>query len=211
MVEVIIDDREKDKERVNAIIKYYGDTRTSIQRLETGDIIIHQDNDISIAFEIKTWQDFIGSIKKRRVQEECLKMKKIYPFSFLIIYDNGKWNKKYTHASRAQIQGNIISIMQRYKVPVVIAKDLNELIVCLDICVKNVNKSLEPIEPPVVRPKDSNEMINVLIGLPKVGKKTARKLLDEFNKPSNVFNATEDELDNIKGLTKVSKRAILRM
>lgn len=209
---VLIDDREKDKERIDAIIEYYGTKRTNITRLLTGDIVIQQDDDKPpIAFEVKTWQDFIGSIKNRRIQKEVLAMKKEYPYCFVIIYDNAKWNKKYVRASRAQIQGNIISIMQRYKVPVVVAKDLNELIVCLDICIRNVNKSLEPIEQPIVRSKSNNEMINVLIGLPKVGEVTARKLLDEFKKPSKVFNATEDELNNIKGLTKTTKNAILRM
>ena len=211
-MKVVIDDREKDKERINAVIDYYGKDKTTIERLSTGDIVIHQDGGrSSVAFEIKTWQDFIGSIKNRRIQHEVLNMKNDYPFCFVIIYDNKKWNRKYVQASRAQIQGNIISIMQRYKVPVIIAKNLKELIICLDICVNNVNKALEPIDPPIVRSKDTNEMINVLIGLPKVGKKTAQKLLSEFDKPSNVFNASKEELDNVKGLSAITKRAILRM
>lgn len=208
-MKVLIDDREKDIERINAIQNYYQDS--DIARLPAGDIIFLQEDNPSIAFEVKTWQDFIGSIKNRRIQQEVLSMKEHYPYSFVMIYDNGKWNKKYTHASNVQIQSNIISIMQRYKVPVVISKDLNELIVSLEASKRSVNKSTEPIQPPIVRDKNSNEMINVLIGLPKVGEKTARKLLDKFNKPSNVFNATEEELDDIKGLTKITKNAILRM
>lgn len=209
-MEVLIDDREKDDERIDAIIKYYGKA-VRIERLDTGDIVINQDDNPSIAFEIKTWQDFIGSIKNRRIQKEVLSMKEQYPFSFVIVYDNGKWNKKYVHASRAQIQGNIISIMQRYKVPVIIAKNLNELIICLELCIRNVNKSSEPIEPPIVRDKSTNEYINVLIGLPNVGTKTAQKLLDTFGKPSAVLTATEEELNNVKGLTSPVKQVILRM
>lgn len=208
-MQVLIDDREKDNERIDTIQKYYANTE--VARLPVGDIIFLQEDNPSIAFEIKTWQDFIGSIKNRRIQQEVLSMKEQYPYSFVMIYDNGKWNKKYTHASNVQIQSNIVSIMQRYKVPVVISKDLNELIISLEACKRAVNKSDEPINPPTVRNKSSNEMINVLIGLPKVGDKTARKLLDKFNKPSNVFNATEEELDEIKGLTKTAKNAILRM
>lgn len=208
-MQVLIDDREKDNERIDTIQKYYANTE--VARLPVGDIIFLQEDNPSIAFEIKTWQDFIGSIKNRRIQQEVLSMKEQYPYSFVMIYDNGRWNKKYTHASNVQIQSNIVSIMQRYKVPVVISKDLNELIISLEACKRAVNKSDEPINPPTVRNKSSNEMINVLIGLPKVGDKTARKLLDKFNKPSNVFNATEEELNEIKGLTKTAKNAILRM
>ena len=84
-MEVLIDDREKDDERIDAIIKYYGKA-VRIERLDTGDIVINQDDNPSIAFEIKTWQDFIGSIKNRRIQKEVLSMKEQYPFSFVIVY-----------------------------------------------------------------------------------------------------------------------------
>ena len=94
-MQVLIDDREKDNERIDTIQKYYANTE--VARLPVGDIIFLQEDNPSIAFEIKTWQDFIGSIKNRRIQQEVLSMKEQYPYSFVMIYDNGRWNKKYTH------------------------------------------------------------------------------------------------------------------
>ena len=107
--------------------------------------------------------------------------------------------------------GNLVSITQRYKVPIFVCKNHRHFVICIKSIVNNVNKNDEPIEPPIIRSKDSNEMINVLIGLPKCGPKAARKLLKAFHTPGGVFKATDEELNQIPRLTKVTKNAIRRM
>lgn len=208
---IYIDDREKDEERIDAIKKEFH-SDVSIKRLLTGDVVIVQDNKPDIAIEIKTLQDFIQSCRNRRIQKEVLNMKKIYPFSFVIIYDNDKLNTQYVKPQTLNEKyGNIVSITQRYKVPVIQCQNTNHLVKCIKAIISNVNKDDEPIEQPIVRSKDSNEMINVLIGLPKVGKKMARTLLDTFKTPGGVFNASDDELNSVPRLQKQSKEAIKRM
>lgn len=208
---IYIDDREKDEERIDAIKKEFH-SDVSIKRLLTGDVVIVQDNKPDIAIEIKTLQDFIQSCRNRRIQKEVLNMKKIYPFSFVIIYDNDKLNTQYVKPQTLNEKyGNIVSITQRYKVPVIQCQNTNHLVKCIKAIISNVNKNDEPIEQPTVRSKDSNEMINVLIGLPKVGKKMARTLLDTFKTPGGVFNASDDELNSVPRLQKQSKEAIKRM
>ena len=208
---IYIDDREKDEERIDAIKKEFH-SDVSIKRLLTGDVVIVQDNKPDIAIEIKTLQDFIQSCRNRRIQKEVLNMKKIYPFSFVIIYDNDKLNTQYVKPQTLNEKyGNIVSITQRYKVPVIQCQNTNHLVKCIKAIISNVNKNDEPIEQPIVRSKDSNEMINVLIGLPKVGKKMARTLLDTFKTPGGVFNASDDELNSVPRLQKQSKEAIKRM
>ena len=210
-MKIIIDDRE-DNERVQLIKNDDFFKDAIVERLDTGDIIFIQEGQApNIAIEVKTRQDFVGSCRNRRMQEEALKMKKIYPFSFIVLYDDGKFRGDYTQYTLTELYGNIVSLSVRYKVPVFIAKNKKHFIILLKAIIKNVNKTDEPIEPPIVRPKNSNEMINVLIGLPKVGPKMARTLLDSFGTPGGVFNATDEELDNIPRLYKTSKSAIRRM
>ena len=60
-------------------------------------------------------------------------------------------------------------------------------------------------------PNDSNDMIRVLCGIPGVGRKMARKLLDEFGTPGQVFKADDDALNSIPRIQKKSKEAIRRM
>ena len=210
-MEIFIDDREKDKDRIEAIKKEFN-SNVTVKRLVAGDILIQQNNGPTIAIEVKTIQDFIQSCRKRQIQKEALNMKKIYPFSFIVIYDNDKWNKQYTKAQTLNEKyGNIVSLMQRYKVPVIQCYNTNHFLKCIKAIISNVNKNDEPIEHTIVRDKHSNEMINVLIGLPKVGVKMARKLLDEFNTPGGVLKATDSQLDEIPRLQEKSKEAIRRM
>lgn len=208
-LKILIDDRE-DKKRV-IYIKNNFNAPISVERLDVGDIIISQKEKPTIAIEVKTIQDFIGSIKNRRIQKEALQMKAKYPFSFIVIYDDGNWNREYVNCTINEYYGNIVSLNQRYKVPVIQCGTPKQFITVLKSIIKNVNKDDEPISPPTVRKKSSNEMINVLIGLPKVGEKMARTLLDIFRTPGAVFKATDEELDEVPRLQKVSKNAIKRM
>lgn len=210
-MKIFIDDRE-DKERFDLLAKDSFFANAIITRLKTGDIVIERDDLIHIAIEVKTLQDWIQSCRSRQIQKEALQMKEKYPFSFIIIYDDGKKNDFFVKPqSLDEYYGNLVSITQRYKVPVFVCKNHNHFLICIKSIVNNVKRNDEPIEPPIVRSKDSNEMINVLIGLPKCGPKAARKLLNAFNTPGGVFRATDEELDEVPRLTKITKNAIKRM
>lgn len=209
-LDIFIDDRE-DNERIDAIKNEFN-SNVEVKRLLAGDILIYQNDGPIICIETKTIQDFIQSCRNRQIQKEALNMKKLYAFSYIIIYDDGKMNTEYVKPLTINEKyGNIVSLMQRYKVPVIQCDNINHFLKCIKAIISNVNKFDEPIEPPIVRKKDSNEMINVLIGLPKVGKKMARVLLNTFKTPGGVFNASDEDLDNVPRLQKQSKDAIKRM
>lgn len=209
-MDIYVDYRE-DNERINAIKKEFN-SDVYIKPLIAGDILIEQKDGPIICIETKTIQDFIGSCRNGQIRKEAINMKKIYPFSFIIIYDDGKWNKQYTKPlTLNERYGNIISLMQRYKVPVIQCDNIQHFLKCIKAIISNVNKMDTPIEQPIVRKKDSNEMLNVLIGLPKVGKKMGRVLLDVFKTPGGVFKASDEQLDKIPRLQKKSKDAIKRM
>lgn len=208
-MKIMIDDHE-DKGRIAQIQRFF-DCECNVQRLDTGDIIIQQNDVPDIAIEVKTHQDFIKSFKDRLVQDELIRMKSKYPFSYLIIYDDGKLNTKYTRSSREQWHSNIHSLAIRYHVHVFFADNTKDFLKCIQSLINTVSKHDVPIEPPIIRSKDSNPFVNVLIGVPAVGKKTAERLIDKFEKPSNVFNATEEELDAIPRLTHKQKEWLLKM
>lgn len=208
-MDILVDDRE-DTERIN-LLKNNFNTPIKVVRLEYGDILI-KDGDKTIAIETKTIQDFIGSCRNGQIKKEALNMKQAYPFSFIIMYDDGKWNKEYTKPlTDNELYGNIVSLMQRYKVPVVVCANSIHFIKAIKAIIRTVGKNDIPIEPPIVRKKNSNEMVNVLIGIPKVGPKMARVLLDIFKTPGKVFRATDEQLDDVPRLQTKSKEAIRRM
>lgn len=209
-MELYVDYRE-DNERIELIKKEFN-SFCKTKALIAGDILIIQKDNPIISIEVKTIQDFIGSCRNGQIKKEALNMKKIYPFSFIIIYDDGKWNSEYTKPlTLSEKYGNIVSLMQRYKVPVIVCDNTEHFIQAIKAIIRTVNKYDTPIEQPIVRKKDSNAFINVLIGINGVGKKMARTLLDNFKTPGGVFKASDDDLDNIPRLQEKSKKEIRRM
>ena len=207
-MDILIDYRE-DNARIDLLKKHFHSAE--VTTLDYGDILINY-YDKTIAIETKTIQDFIGSCRNGQLRKEALNMKSKCPYSFIIIYDDGKWNKEFTKPlTLNERYGNIASLMQHYKVPVFTCKNEEHFIKCIKAIMRAVKNSDKPIEQPIVRKKDSNEMINVLIGIPSVGKTMARRLLDTFKTPGGVFKAEDDELDEIPRLQKKSKAAIRRM
>ena len=208
-MQIIVDDRE-DEERIERLRNYF--PKLIVKRLSAGDIAIKQEGKDDILIETKTIQDFISSCRNRRLQKEALQMKEVANFSFIIIYDDFKMNEEYiTPQTNNEKFGNIASLMIRYKTPVFVADNFKQFIACITSIIESIDKVEEPLEKPIVRAKDSNEFVNVLIGIDGVGKQTARTLLKNFKKPSHVLCATEDELDSIPRLSKKAKRNILRM
>lgn len=209
-MELYIDDRE-DNDRIE-LIKNEFNSNVEVKRLLAGDILIQQRTNPTIAIETKTLQDFISSCRNGQIRKEALNMKKIYPCSFIIIYNDGKWNKQYVKPlTDNEMYGNIVSLMWRYKVPVIMCANSTHFLKTIKAIIRTVNKGDEPIEQPIVRKKDSNPFINVLIGIDGVGTKMARTLLDTFKTPGGVFKASDNDLDNIPRLQKKSKEAIRRM
>lgn len=209
-MELYIDDRE-DNDRIE-LIKNEFNSNVEVKRLLAGDILIQQRTNPTIAIETKTLQDFISSCRNGQIRKEALNMKKIYPCSFIIVYNDGKWNKQYVKPlTDNEMYGNIVSLMWRYKVPVIMCANSTHFLKTIKAIICTVNKGDEPIEQPIVRKKDSNPFINVLIGIDGVGTKMARTLLDTFKTPGGVFKASDNDLDNIPRLQKKSKEAIRRM
>ena len=207
-MDMLIDYREDDA-RIDLLKKHFHSAE--VTTLDYGDILINY-HDKTIAIETKTIQDFIGSCRNGQLRKEALNMKNKCPNSFIVIYDDGKWNKEFTKPlTLNERYGNIASLMQRYKVPVFTCKNEEHFIKCIKAIMRAVKNSDVPIEQPIVRKKDNNEMINVLIGIDSVGKTMARRLLDAFKTPGGVFRAKDDELDEIPRLQKKSKAAIRRM
>lgn len=210
-MKIIIDDHE-DRNRIKIIKNFFNSDKCEVQRLETADIIIEQEDKPTVAIEVKTVEDFISSMKNKRIHDEVLRMKNKYPYSYVLVY--GDWRgliPKFYKYTLAQKCSNIFKITTMYKVPVFWVATEKEFLTMIDEISKNIHKIGDPIEPPTIRDKNSNPFINVLIGIDGVGEKTAQKLLNKFHTPGGVFSASEEELNKIPRLSKKIIKEILRM
>ena len=155
---------------------------------------------------------FIFSMKNRRIYDEVLRMKDKYPYSYVLVY--GDWKgliPKFYKYTIAQKCSSVFKITAIYKVPVFWVATTKEFLTMINEMSRNIDKVNEPIEPPIIRDKNSNPFVNVLIGINGVGEKTALKLLSYFKTPGGVFNASEDELKEVPRLSKKIINEILRM
>lgn len=210
-MKITIDDHE-DRYRRKKIENFFGSEKCEVKRLETGDIIIEQEDKPTVAIEVKTVEDFISSMKNQRIHDEVLRMKDKYSYSYVLVF--GDWRgliPKFYKYTLAQKCSNIFKITVMYKVPVFWVATDKEFLIMIDEIIKNIDKIGEPIEPPIIRNKNNNPFINVLIGIDGVGEKTAQKLLDNFYTPGGVFAASEEELNKIPRLSKKIIKEILRM
>lgn len=209
-MKITIDDREKDKNRIEMIQNGFA-TDVTIERLQVGDLLIEQKGYPTLCIENKTWQDFIGSYRSGRLYKEISAMKQQYGYSFVIVYDNGKWNKNYVNQNANEKFGNIASVILQHRCYLIQCENSGEYIPCIKALIRNIKKADEPLSAPEVLPSDSNDMIRVLRGIPGVGKKMARTLLDTFGTPGRVFKADDEELDSVPRIQSKTKQAIRRM
>lgn len=81
MKSIIIDQREP--QQIQRLT--WGTTPVAVSLLDAGDLWIAADDDNLVIVERKTPDDFLGSIKDGRLFEQCIRMKTISPWCYLII------------------------------------------------------------------------------------------------------------------------------
>jgi Fanconi anemia group M protein len=197
-IPIIIDTREKQSlisatllER-KAKIKY--------EKLDIGDYLIGD-----TIIERKTFSDFVGSMINKRLINQLREIKK-YPKHFLIIegfyYDYNKFN---VHENA--IRGMLLSIAVDFQVPVIFTEDEEDTVNFLILTAKKYEKPQQEFAIRQTKtPKTEEEQKQfILEGFPGVGPAAAKNLLDKFPTLQEIFNSTEEELQNILDKNKLQK------
>lgn len=207
---IYIDNREDD-ERILFLKNDPFFHQITVKRLDVGDILIERDDHEDIVIEIKTLQDWTNSMNNNQLEKEANQMKK-YNVRAIIVYDDGKLNTWYTKLpSTARNYSTYAEMEYRWHIPTFFCDNAFKMAEAIKAIVKTCSKEFEPLPYPIVVKTHKDEMKAVLLNIPGVGDKMADKLLDVFGTPGQVFNASSEELDNIKRLQEKSKKAIKRM
>ena len=86
---VQIDDREG--ERIEYAKKTYTKHEIELKHLETADFVFNN----KVAFEYKTFPDFVKSVQDGRVVEQAIRLNQTYPYPFVMIQANEQELKDY--------------------------------------------------------------------------------------------------------------------
>jgi len=155
-----------------------------------------------VAIERKTVSDFVSSMVNRRLLKQLEEIAQ-YKDRLLIVEgideqelytDSQDWTGMHPNA----IRGFLLSILLRYRVPIIFTKNYEDTAKFLSVLAKRKPKEL----PLNVKKKNLNgkEQLQFTIeSFPGIGPKTAKKLLKKFKTIKNIINASEEELKEVIG------------
>lgn len=155
-----------------------------------------------VAIERKTVSDFVSSMINRRLIKQLEELTQ-YKDRLLIVEgideqelytDSLDWTGMHPNA----IRGFLLSILLKYRVPIIFTKNYEDTAKFLSVLSKR-----KPNELPLnVKKKNLNkkEQLQFIIeGFPGIGPKTSKKLLKKFKTIKNIINASEEDLKKVIG------------
>lgn len=173
-----------------------------IQTLEVGDYVL-SDN---IAVERKTVIDFLDSLldKKRNLFDQLINLSKNYKSPVLVIEGEDDLYSMRQIDPKA-IQGALLTVKIDMNVSVIYTKNEKETAQVMFMVAEREQKerkvNVNPHGKKVAKTTFESQEY-VLSSIPGVGVHAAKLLLNHFGTPENVFNATEEELMQVKGIGK---------
>lgn len=192
---ILVDHREKNSLVISEL--WALEIETEFKQLNVADYIVRD-----VAIERKTVSDFISSMINRRLSTQLEELSQ-YPNRLLII-EGIEEQEIYTDSEERtgmhpnSIRGFLLSIVLKYKTPIIFTKDYKDTSKFISVLAKRKSKEL----PLNVNKKsfDKKERLQfILEGFPGIGPKTAKELLKKFKTLQNIFNASEEELKEILG------------
>ncbi|MEM2352441.1 MAG: ERCC4 domain-containing protein [Thermoproteota archaeon] len=173
-----------------------------IEILECGDYYIPA-GEKSVIIERKTSNDFVSSVRTRRLWEELDGLKRAEARPLLLIEGSLSVVEDLTDWAPQSICGIISSVIFDYGVPVVVLPSRRWTIIYITTLAKGLTSPKTRIHP--LRVKEKVERfedypICVLEGLPGVSGKRARDLLKHFKTVRNVANASIESLAEVNGI-----------
>lgn len=185
---IIADKREKNSMVISELIHLGADVEMKF--LDVADFLAK-----GTAVERKTIPDFINSMINKRLARQLEEIKQ-YPNHLLIIEgteDRELYSDDGGGVNANALRGFLLSILLKYKIPVLFTKNSEDTAKFLFILAKKQDKeeSLRAIK----KSRSSKEQLQyILEGFPGIGPKTAKKLLKKYQTLKAIVNAPLEEL-----------------
>ena len=176
-------------------------------KLEVADYVVSDD----MAVERKTIADFTASLidGKRNLFSQLIELSKAYKKPVLII--EGDENLASGNMSENSIRGALLSIELDLSISVFFSKDeVETALLILMMAKKEQIDAKKTVNPHGKKPSKttSEQQEYILSSISGVGPSAAQILLQEFGSLNAIFNASEEELCQVKGIGKVTAKRI---
>jgi Fanconi anemia group M protein len=203
-VSIIVDNRESACPVVNELARL--GARITFSQLEVGDYVLSE----RICVERKTVNDFTSSIIDSRLFQQAKLLSDSYEIPVLLIEGRDVY-APLSNIRPSAIRGAIAALITGYKIVLIWSRDAREsaeLIYAIALREqKELKKHLQvrgEKKPETV----ADQQVFLLSGLPLVERTTAIKLLKYFKTPLRVFNASEQDLQQVEGIGDIKARRI---
>lgn len=205
-VTILADDREN-RTITEELIKLGADVK--VKRLHVGDFVCSQ----RVCVECKKAKDFVESITDGRLLSQAKSMKDNFERPIVVI-EGGEDIFSISNVHPNSIRGGLCSVILGYGIPVVNSKNARETAELLLAIARReqikrggnfkIHNSKKPAEL-------CSAQEYVISALPGIGTLTAKELLKKFGSVKAVFNASEDELKEVKNIGMKKSKEVRRI
>jgi len=203
MIRIEVDFRERPS-GILEILKERDGIHVEVKRLSPGDYTING----HIIVERKTTRDFVVSIIDGRLFSQASRLKRVTERPIVVIEGTDIYHTGYAIDPQA-IKGAITSLSISWSIPVILAKDAGGTAQFLIMAgIQDMEYQAEYVKRPGRKPKRINRLrLHILQGLPDIGPKIARRMLERFGSIERIITADERDLALVEGIGK--KRAAM--
>ncbi len=198
---IVADDRERNSDVID-FLKELG-AQVYIRRLEVGDYVVSDDT----VFERKTANDFLSSIVDKRLFEQAIALKKVFPRCIIVVEGNIDRALTYREMTKRHVLGALGSLALM-GISTVFTRDSAETAYLIYSVARKLQvKEKKRLIVPSTKMKKAKggktireAQINLIASLPGISYELAERILDYFGCPRKFFTAHPYEWRKVKGL-----------
>ncbi|MBS3781558.1 MAG: DEAD/DEAH box helicase family protein [Candidatus Thermoplasmatota archaeon] len=192
--EITVDNREQNSRVVENLSKKNIKIQTA--QLSVGDYIISENS----AVERKEVSDFLESVTDGRLFSQARALRNNYQQPVMILEGEGLFERR--NINENAIYGALSSLACDFRIPVLYTKNEDETASLLSAMLKRKEKKKDTS---AVRKKKKSMSTRdrkkyILEGLPSISGVLAERLLEHFGSVRDVFQADEEELQEVEGI-----------
>ncbi len=179
-----------------------------IKQLEVADFQLSD----RVGVERKTAEDFLQSLIDGRLLEQAKNLVENFERPIFVIEGETLYGIRNVHPNA--IRGALAALVVDFKTPVIYTKNARETAEILAAIAKReqLDKEREIVLRGEKRAFNLPEMQQFIVeSLPKVGPSLAKNLLEYFGSVEKVFNASESELQEVKGIGETRAKEIRKV
>src|SRR3989344_1593587 len=188
---VIVDYREKNSLVASHLVSQ--GINVKFQQLHVADYLLG-----NIAIERKSISDLKSSIINKRIISQLKELKQ-YPKPLLLIEGISHEDLYEGIINENALRGFLLSVALEYQVPIIFTQSEEDSARYIAILAQKKENQVPALRASKITLTEEQRLQYILEGFPRIGPKTAKKLLKKFKTIKNIANASKEELREILG------------